>query len=80
MSAFILLFRSCSDPCYYENIVDRLDGCLEVIIGNTDDDIQLTGALVDHLDIDIGMRQCGEDPSGSSSCGLHAASYDGDEC
>ena len=26
------------------------------------------------------MRQCGEDPSGSSSCGLHAASYDGDQC
>ncbi len=42
---------------YNEDVIDCLDCSLEVIIGNTDDDIKLARTLVDHLDIDIAVSK-----------------------
>ena len=42
---------------------------------HTNDNIKFTGTLIDHLDIDSGVCQCGENSSCSSSGCLHAPSY-----
>ena len=44
--------------CLYKNVIDRVHRILEILIADTDDDVQLTGTLVDHLDVDprVGQR------------------------
>ena len=63
-----------------KNIINRFHSRLEICVLHADDDVEFTGTLVDHLDVNAGVCQGGEDASGSAAGGLHAASYDGDEC
>ena len=65
--------------CFYKNLVQCTDGVFEVIVSYTDNDIQLAGSLVDHLDIDMGMGKGGENSSGSAACGTHSSSDDSDQ-
>ena len=46
---------------------------------DADDDVQLTGALVDHLHIDMRMGQGRENSSRSSPGGLHTPAYHSDQ-
>ena len=62
-----------------KNIINRFHSRLEISVLYADDDVEFTGTLIDHLDVDAGVCQGGEDTSGSAAGGLHAASYDGDE-
>ena len=64
----------------YKNVIDRADCIFEVFIADTDDNIQLTGSLVDHLDINVCVSKCREDSSCCSSCRLHSTTYDRDQC
>lgn len=52
------IFGFCSDPCQNKNIIDRSDSFFEITVLNADDDIQLTGTLIDHLYVNICMCQC----------------------
>ena len=52
---------------------------LKISVLHTDNDIQLTGTLVDHLNVDVCVCQCGEDSSGSASRSSHAAAYNSDQ-
>ena len=45
------------DCCGNEDVVNSLDGSLKIRILHTNDDVEFTGALIDHLDIDAGMSQ-----------------------
>ena len=42
----------------YKNVVDRTDRSLKITVFHTDDNIQFTGSLIDHLYIDMLMCQC----------------------
>jgi len=42
----------------YKNVVDRTDRSLKITVFHTDDNIQFTGSLIDHLYIDMIMCQC----------------------
>lgn len=44
--------------CQYKDIINRLDCSLKVLVCNTNNDIQFGRSLINHSDIDIGMRQC----------------------
>ena len=46
--------------------IDGLDGFLVLLGGNANNDVQLAGTLVDHVDIDAGVRQSGEDLGGDA--------------
>ena len=57
-----LLFRSHEigtflQLCFYKNIIDGANRPLKVIVADTDDNIQLAGALIDHFYIDLCMCQ-----------------------
>ena len=41
--------------CQHENIINRFHRILEILIAYTDDDVEFTGTLIDHLDVDMGM-------------------------
>ncbi len=79
LSAFLIRKVFCLNLCKNKNLIQSADRVLEVIVLHTDDDIELAGALVDHLDIDMRMRQGGENTSCSTARGLHAASHDCDK-
>ena len=68
-----------SDPCFHKNLIQGADRIFEIIMADADDDVQLTGALVDHLHIDMRMGQGREDPSRGSPGGLHAPAYHSDQ-
>ena len=63
----------------YKNVIDRADCIFEVFIADTDDNIQLTGSLVDHLDINPRVRQRCKNTSCSTTVCPHATSYDCDQ-
>ena len=45
---------------------------------DTNDDIELTGTLIDHLDIDVSVCQGGKNSSRRSAGRTHAPSHNGD--
>ena len=67
------------DCCGDEDVVNSLDGGLKIRILHTNDDVEFTGALIDHLDIDAGMSQCGEDSSDGTTGALHTSANHCDE-
>lgn len=52
----------------------------ELIMAYTNNNVQLAGSLINHLDVDMGMCQCREDPSCCTSRGLHSTTNDRDKC
>ena len=52
----------------------------ELIVAYTNNNVQLAGSLINHLDVDMGMCQCREDPSCCTSRGLHSTTNDRDKC
>ena len=50
-------FDGCSVSCLNKNIVDRTYRLFEIIVVDADDDIELTGSLVDHPYIDLRVSQ-----------------------
>lgn len=57
----LLLFRSSYSATpllqlrHYKNVIDRLDCRFKILVCHTDYDIQLTGTLIDHLNVYIHM-------------------------
>ena len=51
-----------------EGSVDSFGCYFEVFIADADDDVQLGGALVDHLNIDAFVSQSGAKLAGSATC------------
>ena len=49
---------SVSDLSQYENLIQRTDRVFEIFMPHTDYNIKLTGTLIDHLYIDMGMCKC----------------------
>ena len=62
-----------------EHIVDHLDSLLKIGSVDANDDVKLTGALVDHSDVDVCVGKSRKHTGSSTLDGLHAASYDCDE-
>ena len=48
----------CLNLCYDKDLIESPDGIFEIIMAYTYDNIELTGALVDHLYIDMRMCKC----------------------
>ena len=64
--------------CRYKNIINRSDRGLKILICYSDNNVQLTRSLIDHLNIYICMGQRRKNPARSSSCGTHSPAYYGD--
>ena len=63
-----------------KNIINCLDRCLKIVFSHSDDDIQLTGSLIDHFYVDMRMCQRRKDSSGSTACLAHTASHNCNQC
>ena len=63
-----------------KHIVYPADSLGEVVLAYADDNIELAGALIYHLYVDTRMSHRSEDTCNSTSCVLHAATYDCEEC
>jgi len=49
-----------------KRFIDGVDGFFVVTGGDADDDVQLTGTLVNHADVDARARECAEDAGGDT--------------
>ena len=64
---------------FYECAVDRVDGNLEVVACDTDDDVELARTLVDHADVHTCGVERTENLRRGTVVGFHAAAYDCDQ-
>ena len=57
---FSALFYESEDRLLHKPVIDRLNGSLEILVLDTNDDVQLGGALIDHAYIDMRVGEGGE--------------------
>ena len=75
-----LLLNGCSGvTLLIERVINILNGFVKILFPDSHDDIHLTGALVDHADIDAGVGYRGENSRSRTGHVAHAASDDCDQ-
>ena len=65
---------------FYEFVIDGVESGFEVALVYADDNVELAGALVDHLYVYTRIGDCIEDARRCSAGFYHTASYDCNEC